>query len=287
VVASFDVTPYLQAVSPPAWISNGRCSLVHSHSSASLRRTVAPAVQLQHSPSHPVLPLPRDDVIHRSRDTADAASSDSGFSSDSSSEEVTSVVTSSVTWSRSSHKHVWFADDVGLDLVTIRRYELSPAAPDPAPPVKRPSFRRRVRLEPGFRQPWLDPAGLQARLDRDSVALESVSSRAGGLSFAGTVLVSNVAYEKRVTVRCTFDFWRSFTDVAAVYVTSGCPGTDLFSFEVQSDVATTGCDESSPRRGRGRFEFALRYQYRDHCDDAWTERWDNNQARNYQLLATC
>ena len=105
--------------------------------------------------------------------------------------------------------------------------------------------------------------------------------------FAGTVLVTNVAFEKRVTVRCTFDFWRSFVDVEAVYVTGGCPGTDLFAFEVQPDVTPPVTDRPSPRRSGGRFEFAIRYQYRAHSDAVWTVRWDNNNGRNYQMLASC
>jgi len=297
VVASLDVTSYLQAVSPPAWIGN-RCSMAHSRSSGNLLRSAAPVVDLKPSTSYRVLPLALDDdqdCSFRSRDTAiagattrDSAAADSGFSSDSSEETNPALSSTSSSSSSSSHKRVWFADDAGLDLVTVRSYDIpvpTPTVADPVP-AQRPAFHRRLRLEPAFRQPWLDPAGLRDRLDRDSVAVESVTSRGGGMSFAGTVLVANVAFEKRVTVRCTFDFWRSFVDVAAVYVTGGCPGSDLFSFEVQPDV-TSVADRSSPRRRRGRFEFAVRYQYRAHSDADWTERWDNNYGRNYQMLATC
>lgn len=223
--------------------------------------------------------------------TGDTAAADSGFSSDSS-EELNQCSSSSLTssssssWPSSTRRRVWFADDVGLDLVTVHRYVPSPSAADPVP-AQRPTCRRRLRLEPGFRQPWLDPVGLRSRLDRDAVALESASSRGGGMTFAGTVLVANVTFEKRVTVRCTFDFWRSFVDVAAVHVTSGCPGTDLFAFEAQPDVTPSVADHPSPRRSGGRFEFAIRYQHRAHSDTVWTESWDNNNGRNYQMLATC
>lgn len=223
--------------------------------------------------------------------TGDTAAADSGFSSDSS-EELNQCSSSSLTssssssWPSSTRRRVWFADDVGLDLVTVHRYVPSSSAADPVP-AQRPTCRRRLRLEPGFRQPWLDPVGLRSRLDRDAVALESASSRGGGMTFAGTVLVANVTFEKRVTVRCTFDFWRSFVDVAAVHVTSGCPGTDLFAFEAQPDVTPSVADHPSPRRSGGRFEFAIRYQHRTHSDTVWTESWDNNNGRNYQMLATC
>jgi len=299
LVASLDLTAYLQAVSTPSWIGNS-CAMAHSHSSASLLRTAPPVVGLTPSTSCHVLPQLDDvkDCSFRSRDsgatTSDSTAADSGFSSDSSEEtksesSSSSTSSSSASWPRSNRKRVSFADDVGLDLVTVRRYDLPgptpPPVADPVPAAQRPAFRRRLRLEPGFRQPWLDPAGLRSRLDVDAVAVESASGRGAGLSFAGTVLVADVAFEKRVTVRCTFDFWRTFVDVEAVYVTSGCPGTDLFAFEVHPDAATVA-DQSSPRRGRGRFEFAVRYQYRAHSDAAWMERWDNNRGRNYQMLAT-
>ena len=300
-MASLDVSSYLQPVSPPAWIVS-RCSMAHSHSSANLLYTAASPVVVDTKPPASYHVLPRDDSFP-SRDSPEAAGAavDSGFSSDSSTEDAStaSSSTSSLTSSSLSGQHqkrVWFADDVGLDLVTVRRYDIpSPLPPAvtagdrvqvPAAAARGTCFGRRLRLEPGFRQPWLDPAGLRCRLERDAVALESVTSRGGGMSYAGTVLVVNAAFDKRVTVRCTFDFWRSFVDVCGVYVTTGCcHGTDLFSFEVQPDVVTS---VQSPARGRGcgRFEFAVRYQYRSDGDAAWTERWDNNDARNYMMLAT-
>ena len=300
VVASLDLTSYLQAISPPAWIGHARyterrCSLAHSRSSVDLLRTAAPVVDLTPSTCRDV----RDDAHDfRSRDraiagaTSDSATADSGFCSDSSEEtnRASSPLSSSSSWPRRSNgKRVWFADDVGLDLVTVRRYDLPAASPTVADPVpiQHPACRRRrLRLEPGFRQPWLDPAGLRCRVDRDTVALESASSRGGEMSFAGTVLVANVAFEKRVTVRCTFDFWRSFVDVAAVYVTTGCPGTDLFAFEVEPDMKAVVAEHSAPQRNGGRFQFAIRYQYRAHSDAVWAEHWDNNDGRNYQMLAT-
>jgi len=275
--------------------------MVHTRSSVDLLRFATPVVDVTSPTRCGFIPAPNDsqDCGFRSRDsekacaTSDSVPADSGFSNDSS--EKTSppsspLSSSSSSWPRTTRKRVWFADDVGLDLVTIRRYELPVPSPTVADhvPLQSPGCRRRMRLrlEPGFRQPWLDPAGLRCRLDRDAVALESASSRGSGLQFAGTVLVANVAFEKRITVRCTFDFWRSFVDIVAVYVTSGCPGTDLFAFEVQPDTSAIA-DHPWPRQNGGRFEFAVRYQYRAHSDAVWMERWDNNNGRNYQMLATC
>jgi len=296
IVASLDLTNYLQAASPPTWIGSGRymenrCAMVYSRSSVDLLRTVDVDELNQSTNCGGVLPrLEADqDSSFRSRDTAksgpssDSAAGDSGFSSDSSEETNSSSSSSSTT----TRKRVWFADDVGLALVTVCPYDPPPTSTvDHQVPTPRLLCRRRLRLlKPAFRQPWLDVGRLRGRLDRDAVALESVSCRGHGLPLAGTVLVADAAYEKRVTVRCTFDFWSSFVDVAAVHVTRGSRDTDLFAFEVQP-AATTVVDDTSPRPGGARVEFAVRYQYRPHSCADWTERWDNNDGRNYQMLTT-
>ena len=125
-------------------------------------------------------------------------------------------------------------------------------------------------------------ARLRARLDRDAVVLESVVTGGRGVALlAGTVLVAAAA-EKRVTVRLTVDSWRSYVDVPAAEVPSGRPGTHLFAFDVAPDAAGGG-GVGGPGGG---VEFAVKYEYRAHNDADWTERWDNNDARNYAMSAT-
>jgi len=314
VVASLDLTAYLQVVSPPAYLgyaaryTDGRCRPSHNSASSNLLHCTPSSVQLTPSTCCNRVPPPSTDGSFRSRDTGATGTTgnrkvaDSGESCETS--EVTYSSSSSSSScsrrSRTTQKRVWFADDEGLQLVTVRRYD---AAPPPAaddddepwasPTQQTPDCRRGrvIRLEPEFRQPWLDRAGLRARLDRDAVALVSACGRE--LALAGKVLVANVAYEKRVTVRCTVDCWRSFVDVDAAYV-NRCrlDGADLFAFEVSlPDAGWTGVGSErawTRRRGGvpvGRCEFAVRYRYREHSDAAWTERWDNKEGENYKLLA--
>ena len=314
IVASLDLTNYLQVASPPTWIGHGRymenrCALAHGRSSVDLLRTIAAVDELNPSVYRAgVPPRPPDvdrDNTFQSRDagkSADSTAGDCGFSSDSSSEETNSTSSSSSSSSSSSRKHVWFADDVGLDLVSVRHYDPlpTPAVDGPLPARQRPAGSRRLRrprLDPAFRQPWHDVARLRSRLDRDAVALESVSGGGGRrLPLAGTVLALDpvtttaAALDRRVTVRCTFDSWASFVDVPAVHVThAAAAGTHLFAFEVREppDTGAAALEQTSARQGGGRgIEFAVRYQYREHCDADWTQRWDNNDGRNYQMLAT-
>jgi len=286
LVATLDLTNYLQAASPstltePARYSKNKCALAYSRSSVDLLRTAS---------SYCNILRPRSDdhrngsLWSRSGHSAvDSAAGGSWLSNNSSEDKETKSVSSSSTSARprSTRKRVWFADEAGRDLVTIRRYEVHSPTPTVDDPLQRHPGHRRLRLEPAFRQPWLDPGALRCRIDGDTVALESVSSRGRGLSFSGTVLVANIAFHKRVTVRCTFNGWNSFVDVTAGYVSASVPGTDLFAFQVQQPDSTTMI-ERLPRR----FEFAVRYQYRAHSDIEWTERWDNNVGQNYQMLVT-
>lgn len=89
----------------------------------------------------------------------------------------------------------------------------------------------------------------------------------------GFVQVSNLAYEKSVTVRVSLDSWRAFVDYEAVYVQS-IRGTtnDIFKFSFMID--TTLLD--SPAK----LELALRYQVRGQ------EFWDNNMGANHAYLLT-
>ena len=84
MVASLDLTSYLQAASPPAWIGHSSyagnsCAMVHSHSSVDLLRTAVrtAVIDLPASTCCEVLPSTDDDddvrnCDFRSRDTAAA-----------------------------------------------------------------------------------------------------------------------------------------------------------------------------------------------------------------------
>lgn len=182
------------------------------------------------------------------------------------------------------------------------------------------------RLEPQFPPPWSNPTALLARFQRDSVALEtldvvyasSVPSsvdrqlQPNAAVINGTVVVANLAFEKRVFARCTFDGWRSCVDVGATYagrVPICLPSTsdghlhvtdaDKFAFSIDvpspADQSGNSHDDSSPvdddvgglRHGSdpsaaaAAVEFAVCYEAR--CADGWRSMWDNNGCVNYSL----
>lgn len=82
----------------------------------------------------------------------------------------------------------------------------------------------------------------------------------------GHCCVANLAFEKHVTVRCTFDHWMSFEDIDCAFVES-IDGTavDRFTFSV-------------PWPSKARIaELAMRYVVNGR------EFWDNNRGKNYRL----
>ncbi|KAI9488601.1 putative phosphatase regulatory subunit-domain-containing protein [Zychaea mexicana] len=91
-----------------------------------------------------------------------------------------------------------------------------------------------------------------------------------GIIVVGNCHVVNLAFEKHVTVRYTFDNWTTFTDIDAMYRESLADSAmDRFAFEFPWDTtATTKNHEQS-------LQFALRYFVNG------MEFWDNNDGDNY------
>ncbi|XP_074838310.1 protein phosphatase 1 regulatory subunit 3E [Carettochelys insculpta] len=188
-----------------------------------------------------------------------------------------------------ARKRVRFADALGLELVSVRCYwpaEL-PQVPErvqaqlrqdtlrhftPLRPFRTASqgpqelLAGRLPLVPCFR----DPLGLPdfgARLGAQGVCLEGV--RAGALGVAGTLRVLNLAYEKRVRVRYSWDGWASYREAPAAYAgpptgPPAGPPADRFAFRL-------------PLPPGGALEFALC------CHVGGQELWDNNGGQNYVL----
>ncbi|XP_076615943.1 protein phosphatase 1 regulatory subunit 3C-B-like [Chaetodon auriga] len=119
-----------------------------------------------------------------------------------------------------------------------------------------------------FIQPAEDYLDLRNRLKAQQVCLETCSVRDRLLS--GTVQVRNLSFDKSVSVRITFDSWRSFQDVPCLYMNNiyGCPDTDTFSFSVSVPEVLEPSNT---------VEFCIQYQTQDHTF------WDNNQGNNYRL----
>lgn len=180
---------------------------------------------------------------------------------------------------------VRFADALGLELAEVKVFQ---AGEDPSIPLhvlSRLSINsdlccNRLDLEftmqclvPDFQQP-ADSEDFFSRLQQQQVCLERVTSSDLGLN--GTVKVINVAFEKQVAVRYTFNHWRSQHEVSAQWHSSisekdGQEQADVFTFFLP--VPPFLLQLSSV------VEFAIQYTVNGQ------EYWDNNRGKNYSL--TC
>ena len=89
----------------------------------------------------------------------------------------------------------------------------------------------------------------------------------------GSVRVKNLAYEKRVVIRFSFNNWDTFSDLAAdwkesIGVINGHPESDRFFFV----IPLPGPNWS------GSVVFAIRY------DVVGLTFWDNNYERNHRVV---
>ncbi|XP_058023626.1 protein phosphatase 1 regulatory subunit 3B isoform X1 [Ahaetulla prasina] len=120
-----------------------------------------------------------------------------------------------------------------------------------------------------FVQPSADYLDFRNRLQADCVCLENCMLK--DKAIVGTVKVRNLAFEKAVKIRMTFDTWKTFTDHPCQYVKDTYAGSDkdTFSFDV-----------SLPERVQAheRIEFAVCYE----CDGK--VYWDSNKGFNYRII---
>lgn len=190
------------------------------------------------------------------------------------------------TWPRvKREKKVVFADSQGLELTTV--YVFNESEDDPLSELQfhlNELEGATARLHVGeteagpalpgsflvleFSQPAADYLDLRNRLKAQQVCLETCSVQDRQLS--GTVKVRNLCFDKSVSVRITFDSWRSFQEVSCLYLNNlyGCPDTDTFSFSVPLPESLEPSN---------RVEFCIRYQTPDQTF------WDNNHGNNYCL----
>lgn len=154
------------------------------------------------------------------------------------------------------------------------------------------------RLIPNFSMPVANRAVFHNRISRACVSLESVrvlpveilpaAINSGSPPvidrLVGSVAVLNLAFEKSVTARVTFDGWVSYVNARAVYARServpSRPGHaaiefDVFDFSVNLPVRWRKLRGDQPR-----VELAIRY------DVNGQTFWDNNDGQNYELVGT-
>lgn len=121
-----------------------------------------------------------------------------------------------------------------------------------------------------FAQPSSDYLLFRQRLEQQKVSLEHCTLQERSLT--GTIAVKNLSFEKTVTVRITFNTWKSHTDVDCGYVKdtyAGGSDRDTFSFQV-------GLPEEL--RPHERVEFAICYKVDSQL------YWDNNDGHNYGIV---
>uniref|UniRef100_A0A8C5QX56 CBM21 domain-containing protein n=1 Tax=Leptobrachium leishanense TaxID=445787 RepID=A0A8C5QX56_9ANUR len=163
-------------------------------------------------------------------------------------------------------KGVVFADALGLALTTIRHFSPSLFDDDPiglalaSLRVLRPLYSIPYTLD--FLPPSKDYSDFRSRLVKQKVCLEQCTVQCA--SVAGTVRVCNIGFEKRVTLRVSYDDWKSHYDLHCTYLHNGGE-TDLFSFR----LPLPHCTEQAA-----------------FCICFWCqgqEHWDNNNGVNYKL----
>ncbi|XP_042337989.1 protein phosphatase 1 regulatory subunit 3C-B-like [Plectropomus leopardus] len=188
-------------------------------------------------------------------------------------------------WLRRTKKSVVFADSRGLALTTVHVFneadddvltelqfhlmEIEGAAARLHLGDDTDAADRGSGLVLDFTQPVADYLDLRNRLKAQQVCLETCSLQEHLLS--GTVQVRNLCFDKSVSVRITFDSWRSFKDIPCLYLNNvyGCPDTDTFSFSVSLPEVLEPSNM---------VEFCIQYQTQDHTF------WDNNHGNNYRLV---
>ena len=190
------------------------------------------------------------------------------------------------TISRPRKKSVHFADTKGLALTSTFFFAKESFSP--------PSYKKKIidivhrngshkqtkgqsAMLLNFKSP-VPLADFSDGLSRNNVCLEKTLCNESGIF--GKIKVKNLAFEKEVCVRFTFDSWRTFQESNASYVPgSGAEeegggvarGMDSFFFHLKPPAMT----ESR------KMEFAIRYKV------VVGQFWDNNFGDNYRLVCSC
>jgi len=123
------------------------------------------------------------------------------------------------------------------------------------------------RLIPNFTQPAADYLTFRNAVETRFVSLANVIIK--NYRVSGTVRVKNVAYEKSVIVRHSFDGWASFTDEVATYQVDDDERFDTFMFVID-------CPPNKPPGSK--LQFAIRYTA------GGVDYWDSNQGENFEVL---
>lgn len=119
----------------------------------------------------------------------------------------------------------------------------------------------------------LNLCNVRERVCNQKVSLEYVSFQDNSLF--GSIIVNNVAFEKQVSIRYTFNQWKTSSDLSATYVpgsTAQDGSTDRFSFSLVLPV------DLSAKGSQFQMQFAICYKASS------TEYWDSNNGSNYVVV---
>ncbi|KAG8736767.1 hypothetical protein FRC10_008962 [Ceratobasidium sp. 414] len=105
------------------------------------------------------------------------------------------------------------------------------------------------------------------------VRLQSLVLAEDGASLVGRVLVRNIAFEKWVAVRFTFDWWQTTSEVSARYMDTVGDGVDCFGFSIKLGDVLHRIEEKT-------LFVAVRYTV------LGREIWDSNNNQNYMVAFT-
>ena len=111
----------------------------------------------------------------------------------------------------------------------------------------------------------------EEEMERMDVKLEKLELAEDGMSVNGRIRLRNLAFEKWVAVRFTFDRWQTTSEVTARYVESLPGGAhDHFQFTIRLSDMMSRIEEKT-------MLLAVRYSA------AGREIWDNNCGENYKI----
>ncbi|XP_038046097.1 protein phosphatase 1 regulatory subunit 3B-like [Patiria miniata] len=177
-------------------------------------------------------------------------------------------------------KRVCFADSKGLALETVRVMD----GPSYAPPLlksriieeivqdEKPELFHTYTYVADFEQPAANYLEFRDKLEKNYVSLENMIIKDNEVVM-GTIKVKNIAFEKSVSVRVTFDKWKNYQEIPATYVQRSQPGqTDRYdSFSFSFDIP--------PNMEGETIQFCLRYDCRGQS------YWDSKDGANYKIIS--
>ncbi|XP_053361180.1 myb-like protein X [Clarias gariepinus] len=170
----------------------------------------------------------------------------------------------------SSSRRVSFADAFGLNLVSVKKFDIWSMC-DLVDPLE---VDLKVGKEYFLKLLFALPLTLEEliyRVNEQKVVLESLELLPGTTTLKGTVRVMNLCFDKLVYIRTSLDCWSSHFDLLAEYVPESSDGvTDCFSFKLTL-VPPFG------EQG-ARVDFCIRYETPSGVF------WTNNHGQNFVLF---